>query len=244
MRVRLTVSYDGTNYCGWQVQPNGITIEEELNRAISELFQRDIRVIGASRTDAGVHSLGNIAIFDVDTRMDVSKIAYALNTRLPSDIAVLKSEQVADDWHPHLVDSVKTYEYRILNRSMPDPIRRLNTLHYHHNLDVEAMSSGATYLIGHHDFTSFASVKSQVKTFDRTLYDVSVIRDGDLIIIRCQGDGFLYNMVRIIAGTLIQVGAGQIEPVEVKRILESRDREMAGPTAPAVGLTMMGIEYI
>lgn len=243
LRIKLIVAYLGTNYHGWQVQPNGITIEEVLNKALSELFEQEITVLGASRTDAGVHSLGNVAIFDVDSKMEPTRISYALNTRIPEDIVVLDSCKVADDWHPHFVSSIKTYEYRILNRTFNDPIRRFNTYHYHHKLDVEAMKEAAKYFEGTHDFSAFCSVKAQVKTFERTLYEVSIKKDDDVIIIRCVGDGFLYNMVRIITGTLLQVGQGRIRPEDITGIIESKDRENAGPTAPAHGLTLMGIEY-
>ena len=243
MRVKLTVAYDGTDYCGWQVQPNGITIEEVLNKALSELFEEDIKVIGASRTDSGVHAKGNVAIFDTDSEMDASRISFALNSRLPRDIVVVDSTQVPDDWHPHLADSIKTYEYRILNTTFDDPLRFRYTHHYHYDLDVDAMNEAAKHLIGTHDFTSFSSVKAQVKTFTRTLTEVSVNRNGDEIIIRCVGSGFLYNMVRIITGTLIRVGEGRISPDDITGIIEAGDREKAGPTAPAKGLTLIGIEY-
>ena len=243
MRIRLTVAYDGTNYCGWQVQPNGITIEEVLNATLSEFFEQEITVIGASRTDSGVHSMGNVAVFDVDSQMEPTRISYALNTRLPHDIVVLRSEQVPSNWHPHLVDSVKTYEYRILNRTFEDPLRRLYTYHYHFDLNVDAMRKAAKHLEGEHDFSSFCSVKAQVTTFTRILYGVSVERTEDEIRIRCVGNGFLYNMVRIIAGTLIKVGEGKISPDDIPAIIESKDRGSAGPTAPAHGLTMIGIEY-
>ena len=235
----MVVAYDGTNYCGWQIQPNGITIEEVLNTHLSQLLGEEIVVKGASRTDSGVHSMGNIAFFDTNTRMAADKISFALNQRLPEDIVVQSSEQVDDDWNPHNVDITKVYEYRIRNSKMRMPLDRLYTYFYHYDLDVEAMDKAAKYLVGEHDFTSFASVKSQVNSFVRTLYDVSVSRDGDIITIRCEGNGFLYNMVRIIAGTLIQVGCHKIEPENVKEILEAKDREAAGPTAPAEGLIMI-----
>ena len=243
MRIKLIVAYDGTNYHGWQVQPNGITIEEVLNKALSELFSQDIKVLGASRTDAGVHSLGNVAIFDVDSKMEPTRISYALNTRIPEDIVVLDSCRVDDDWHPHFVSSVKTYEYRILNRTFQDPLRRLNTYHYHHTLDIDKMIKASKSFEGTHDFSAFCSVKAQVKTFERTLYSVDVRKEDDEIVIRCRGNGFLYNMVRIIAGTLIAVGQGRIKPEEIIDIIEGKDREKAGPTAPACGLTLVGIEY-
>lgn len=235
----MVVAYDGTNYCGWQIQPNGVTIEEVLNTHLSQLLGEEIVVKGASRTDSGVHSMGNIAFFDTDTRMAADKISFALNQRLPEDIVVQSSEQVEDDWNPHNVNSTKVYEYRIRNSKMRMPLDRLYTYFYHYDLDVEAMDKAAKYLVGEHDFTSFASVKSQVNSFVRNLYDVSVVRNGDIITIRCEGNGFLYNMVRIIAGTLIQVGCHKIEPEKVKEILDARDREAAGPTAPAEGLVMI-----
>lgn len=238
-RIKMTVAYDGTNYCGWQIQPNGITIEQVLNDALTELLGEKIVVSGASRTDSGVHSKGNICVFDTNTRMPGEKISYAINQRLPEDIVVVGSEEVADDWHPRYVNSRKTYEYRILNRRFPDPTRRLDTYFFHYELDVEKMQKAASFLEGQHDFKSFCSVGSQVKTTTRTIYSCSVTKDGDIVKIRVTGNGFLYNMVRIIAGTLIQVGNGNIAPDKIPEILEACDRNMAGPTAPANGLTMI-----
>lgn len=242
-RVRLVVAYDGTNYCGWQIQPNGETIESVLNRHLSALLKEDIVVTGASRTDSGVHSLGNVAIFDTETRMPADKISFALNQKLPVDIVVQDSCEVPSDWHPRYQKGRKTYEYRILNRTFRDPTRRLDTYFYHHVLDVAKMQEAAAYLIGEHDFKSFCAVGAQVKTTIRILYDCKVIKESDIITIRVTGNGFLYNMVRIIAGTLIKVGAGDIAPEEIPGILERCDRSAAGPTAPAQGLTMIGIEY-
>ncbi len=243
MRVMLVVAYEGTAYCGWQIQPNGITIESVLNEALSSLLNEEICVTGASRTDAGVHSLGNVAIFDTTTRMPADKIAFALNERLPDDIVVQSSRQVADDFHPRYTKSTKTYEYRILNRTMPLPLLRNTSYFYHYPLNVEAMQQAAATLVGEHDFSSFASVKSQVASFTRTLYECTVTKEDDLITIRVRGNGFLYNMVRIIAGTLIQVGAGKIAPEQMADILAAKDREAAGPTAPAHGLIMMEIDF-
>ena len=243
MRVCLTVAYDGTNYHGWQIQPGAVTIESVLNEKLTELLGEEIKVIGASRTDSGVHSLGNVAVFDTNTRIPAEKISYALNQRLPEDIVVQNSKMVADDFHPRHCDSRKTYEYQILNREFRDPTRRTNTYFYHHSLDVEKMEQAAKYLVGEHDFKSFCSIHTTVETTVRTIYSLMVERDGDLIRIRITGSGFLYNMVRIIAGTLVQVGGGVIEPQQVKEILEKCDRSAAGPTAPACGLTMIGIAY-
>jgi len=242
-RVMLIVAYDGTNYCGWQIQPNGNTIEGELNRALSELLGEKIIVSGASRTDAGVHSCGNVAVFDTTARMPAEKISYALNQRLPEDIVVQCSQTVPPDFHPRHVKSKKTYEYRILNREFRDPNRRLDSYFYYRHLDVHAMHEAAGYLVGEHDFKSFCSIHAQVETTVRRIYALTVDKKEDIITIRITGNGFLYNMVRIIAGTLIRVGTGEYKPEQIPEILAAKDREMAGPTAPAHGLTMIGIEY-
>lgn len=242
-RVMLIVAYDGTNYCGWQIQPNGNTIEGELNRALSELLGEKIVVSGASRTDAGVHSCGNVAVFDTTARMPAEKISYALNQRLPEDIVVQCSQTVPLNFHPRHVKSKKTYEYRILNREFRDPNRRLDTYFYYRHLDVHAMREAAGYLVGEHDFKSFCSIHAQVETTVRRIYALTVDKKEDIITIRITGNGFLYNMVRIIAGTLIRVGTGEYKPEQIPEILAAKNREMAGPTAPAHGLTMIGIKY-
>lgn len=244
MRVKLVVAYEGTNYCGWQIQPNGITIEQVLNETLSSLLGEEITVTGASRTDAGVHSLGNVAVFETHTKMPAEKISFALNQRLPEDIVVQESCQMPEDFHPRFSKSRKTYEYRILNCRFRQPLERRTSYFYHYPLDVSAMQKAAAYLVGEHDFTSFASVHAQTNTYVRMIYALDVAREGDMIRIRVQGNGFLYNMVRIIAGTLIQVGAGIKKPEDMESILAGKDRELAGPTAPAHGLTMIGLEYL
>ena len=230
-RVKLVVAYDGTNYHGWQVQDNGITIEEVLNRTISELVQEDIKVIGASRTDAGVHACGNVAVFDTESRIPGDKFSFALNQRLPEDIRIQESCEVDADFHPRYADTVKTYEYNILNRRFELPTKRLYAAFCYYPMDIERMNQAAAYLVGEHDFKSFCSAGAQVQTTVRTIYAVNVTKADDMVHIRITGNGFLYNMVRIIAGTLMQVGTGLMEPEQVKEILEARDRSKAGPTA-------------
>lgn len=244
-RVRLTVAYDGTNYHGWQMQNNGITIESELNRCLTDLFREPIGVIGASRTDSGVHALGNIAVFDTTSRMPAEKISYALNQRLPEDIRVQRSEEVADDWHPRKCASRKTYEYRIYRAEFPMPVKRLYSLFTYHELDVNRMQEAAAYLEGEHDFKSFCQTGAQVESTVRTLYSVEVEEQGENdLVIRVCGNGFLYNMVRIIAGTLLEIGQGKKDPMDIFAILEAKDRSAAGPTAPAHGLTLMKYEFL
>lgn len=242
-RVRLTVAYDGTNYHGWQVQDNGRTIESELNRCLSELLGERIRVIGASRTDAGVHALCNVAVFDTESRMPAEKVSYALNQRLPEDIRVRKSEEVEADWHPRRCESRKTYEYRIYCGEFPMPVKRLYSYFTYHDLDVESMRRGAAFLEGEHDFRSFCQTGSQAESTVRTVYSVEVEEQGEELVIRVCGNGFLYNMVRIIAGTLLEVGRGRRRPEDLAAVLQAADRSAAGPTAPAHGLTLVKYEF-
>jgi len=239
----MVVAYDGTNYCGWQIQPNGITIQGVLNKCLSDLLGEKIEVMGASRTDAGVHALGNVCVFDTNTRIPGEKISYALNQSLPEDIRIQLSEEVEPDFHPRYTDSEKTYEYRILNRTFPVPTERLYSYFYHYKLDEKKMREATSFLIGRHDFASFCGSGAQVKSTVRTITSAMVERDGDIITIRISGTGFLYNMVRIIAGTLIEIGNGQYPPERMKSIVEACDRSAAGPTAPACGLTLIGIRY-
>lgn len=243
-RVKLTVAYDGTNYCGWQIQPNGITIEEVLNKKISKLTGEEITVIGASRTDSGVHALGNVAVFDTMSTIPPERMAYALNQRLPEDIVIVKSEEVPSDWHPRYQDHItKTYEYHIYNGDVPNPMKRLTSTFVSFPLDAARMRKGAEYLIGEHDFVSFCNVRTNVEDTVRTVDDIQIVQTGRDITIRIAGNGFLYNMVRIIAGTLIRVGRGFYEPSKVKEILEARERTEAGVTAPPHGLVLVSIEY-
>lgn len=242
-RVMIVVAYDGTKYCGWQVQPNGVTIQEVLERHLSELLKEPVSVLGASRTDAGVHALGNAAVFDTNSRMPGEKVSYALNQRLPEDIRIQESKEVPLDFHPRYQKSEKTYEYRIINRRFPIPTERFYSHFTYVPLDVEQMRKAAEHLIGEHDFKSFCGTGTQVKTTVRNVTGLTIQKNGDEIIIRVTGMGFLYNMVRIIAGTLMEVGCGKYPPEYVKEILEARDRKMAGNTAPARGLTLVGVRY-
>ncbi len=243
-RIRLTVAYDGTAYCGWQVQPGVVTIESELNRCLSDLLKEDIQVIGASRTDSGVHAMGNIAVFDTTARMPAEKVSYALNQRLPEDIRIQKSEEVPIDWHPRHQNSRKTYEYRIYRGEFPMPVKRLYSLFTYHKLNVEAMQLAAGFFVGEHDFKSFCQVGAQVESTVRTIYDLTVEEQGAELVIRVTGNGFLYNMVRIIAGTLMEVGQGKKKPEDIPLIIEAKNRQAAGPTAPPQGLMLVKYQYL
>lgn len=240
-RIRLTISYDGTNYVGWQLQPNGTAIEEVLNKALSKLLKEEIQVIGASRTDSGVHADGNICVFDTESRIPADKFRFALNEFLPQDIVVQDSDEVPLTFHPRKVNSRKTYEYRILNRKLPLPKERNYSYFYYYDLDVEKMQRAASVLVGEHDFKSFCSIRTDVEETVRRIYECTVRKEGDVITIRISGNGFLYNMVRIIVGTLVKIGCGMIPEESMKEILEARDRAKAGPRAPAQGLTLKSI---
>lgn len=242
-RVKLVVAYDGTAYHGWQLQPGVPTIEGELNRSLRELLREEIQVIGGSRTDCGVHALCNVAVFDTNTRIPAEKISYALNQKLPEDIRIQSSVQVPDYFHPRHCASKKTYEYRILNCPFPIPTKRLYAHFTYVPLDVEKMAQAAEFLVGEHDFKSFCAAAAVVESTVRRIYELSVEKEGSEVVIRVQGNGFLYNMVRIIAGTLMEVGRGNVEPEKVREILDAKDRQAAGPTAPACGLTLVKYEF-
>ena len=269
-RIMLTIAYDGTDYVGWQMQPNGIAVEQVINKALSELLKEDIIIAGASRTDSGVHADGNVAVFDTETRIPADKICFALNQRLPKDIVCTSSCEVKPEFHPRHADCTKTYEYTIYNAVHPDPIKRRYSYFVYVPLDIDAMRQAAEYLKGEHDFASFCSAHAQVKTTVRNIYSLDINQgDGSLIEkgnnedkkeaieidgpqriyvshdikIRISGNGFLYNMVRIIVGTLVKVGYHFYPPEYVKTILDACDRTKAGPKAPAEGLKLVGIEY-
>lgn len=248
-RVMLVVAYDGTNYNGWQIQPNKRTIEGEINESLSNLLKEEIKISGASRTDTGVHALCNLAVFDTKTKIPAEKISFALNQSLSEDIRVRKSIEVPLDFHPRYEETIKTYEYRILNDKMPVPTKRLYSHFCYYNLDVEKMKKAGEMIVGEHDFAGFCSAGTQVLSTvrDVTAFSIQQVRDDSLaneIVIRVSGKGFLYNMVRIIAGTLIEVGRGAMPLDDVRRALDEADRSLSGPTAPACGLTLVNYEFL
>ena len=242
-RIKLVTAYDGTNYHGSQIQNNGETIEGVLKQELSSLLKEEIQIIGASRTDAGVHARGNVFVFDTESRIPPEKFTYALNARLPEDIRIQDSEDVPLTFHPRHQDTVKTYEYRILNRKLPLPEYRLCAHFTYETLNIEKMQQACKFFVGEYDFASFCAAGSQVESTVRKIYDLHVKKEGDLITISITGNGFLYNMVRIIAGTLLKVGSGQFAPEDMEGIIQGRDRSLAGPTAPAKGLTLVEIRY-
>ena len=239
----LTVAYDGTDYCGWQRQTNGVSIEEVLQKAVDKVNGRSTPIIGASRTDAGVHALGNAAVFDTELGIDADVFAKALNTCLPPDIRIRTSREVPGDFHPRYGECLKTYEYYVQNTSDVIPTLRRTNWYVSYQLDIGAMREGAAILTGKHDFKSFCCPRTGVKTTVREVTAFDIVKDQDALTFHVEGTGFLMHMVRIMVGTLIRVGRGFYGPDHVTEILEARDRTMAGATAPPHGLFLIGLDY-
>ncbi|ADL06943.1 tRNA pseudouridine(38-40) synthase TruA [Thermosediminibacter oceani] len=243
MNVKILLEYDGTNYHGWQKQNNALSVQEVLEKAIYALTGERVSIIGAGRTDAGVHARGQVANFRTNTRIPVERLPYAINSKLPEDIAVKGAEAVPDDFHARYSAKAKVYTYSIYNAPFPSPLLRRYSYFFPLPLDVEAMRRAAKAFIGVHDFAAFRASGSSVKTSVRNITRLDVKKCGKLLTIEVEADGFLYNMVRIIAGTLLEVGTGKKDPEEIPSIIESRDRERAGVTLPAHGLCLEKVIY-
>lgn len=244
--IKITVAYDGTHYHGFQEQRGTRfqTIQGILEERLSRLGKRDIRVIGAGRTDSGVHARGQVINFDpAGWPIPLARTAYALNSLLPRDIVALESVEVPATFHARFSAVAKTYRYTIYNGKLHSPFHRFFSYHMPKSLDVEAMQSAARYLVGKHDFSAFRALGTPVKTTVRTLHGVRVSREGELVYVDVRAEGFLYHMARMITGTLIRVGLGKINSEEVAEILASRDSLRGGPTAPARGLCLEKVEY-
>jgi len=241
--IKLTIEYDGSAYAGWQVQPNGTAVEEVIRTAVAGITgEPDVKLFGSGRTDAGVHAIGQVANFKTNTEIPAENLVHAINTKLPDDIAVVDAEDVPDDFHARYSAKSKTYRYSILNRPVRSPLLRRETCLVRERLDVAAMSKAARALVGERDFAAFQS-KPDGKPSVRTITWAGIEADGPRIDILVSGSGFLYNMVRAIAGTLIAVGMGKRTPESVADLIASRDRSAAGPTAPPQGLCLVSVAY-
>ena len=241
--IKLTIEYDGTNYLGWQKQKMGTTIQGTLEEAIRALTNEDIEVIGSSRTDAGVHAKGFVANFKTNTKIPANKYREAINNKLPNDIVILESEEVEEEFHARYNARGKTYSYSILNREVPSAISRSYLYHVKRKLDVDAMKEACKYFIGTYDFAAFKTSGSSVKTTVRTISELYIEEEDSIIRIYVTGDGFLYNMVRIIVGTLIMVGFNKIKANEIKNIIADKKREKAGICVPGTGLVLEKVYY-
>ena len=239
--IKLTLQYDGSAYHGWQIQTNAVTIQEILENALKKITGEKIYVTGCGRTDAGVHALGYVCNFRSVTAIPSERIPYALNAYLPNDIVCIHAEDVSSAFHSKSSALKKRYTYYINNSPFPDIF--LHSWHVRFPLDMSAMQRAAYAFLGTHDFLGFASSGFSVKTTVRTIYSLDITKEKNIISLDITGDGFLYNMVRIIAGTLVYAGSGKICPDDIPGIIASRDRKKAGITAPADGLFLSEVYY-
>ena len=245
-RICLVISYDGTNYNGWQTGGTGIGIETIIENTISKLLNTNIKIYGLSRTDAGVHANMNIAVFDTDVKINVEKIYYAINYLLPNDIVIKKSFEVPNDFDLRKIEIIKKYEYKIYNSKIRNPLINRYTHFVHYNIDINKMILASKYLIGQNDFRSFANPESQIlKNGGNSIRNINNIEifceNNNIIFIRITGNGFLYHMVRIICGSLLKVGMNMWDVDYIKYLLDVKNRKFAGPTLPACGLNLMKI---
>ena len=246
MNILVRMAYDGTNYCGFQVQPNGTSVAAVFQDALESVLGCRPDIKGCSRTDAGVHARDFALNFRADTAIPMEKLPLALNARLPADIRVFRAQQVSEDFHARYSAHEKTYEYRIRNSAVESPFDSRYTVRIPRPLDAAAMAEAAAYCVGTHDFTAFCAAGSAAAAHGDTVRTVSACtaeREGELIFVRVTADGYLYHMVRILAGTLAEAGAHRIAPAAVADILASRDRGRAGPTLPAKGLALLAVRY-
>ena len=241
--IKLDIEYDGKSFNGWQKQPNKLNIQGEIEKAIEEITGEKIDLIASGRTDAGVHSLGQVANFKTNSTIDVEKIPYAINSKLKKSIVIKSAEEVPERFHSRYSVHSKTYRYTINNSKFGTALYRDMEYHFPIELDEKKMQKAAKFFEGEHDFKAFKASGTSSKSSVRTIYKATVERKDDRVIIELTGNGFLYNMVRIIAGTLIDVGIGKIKPEEVKEIIEKKERKNAGKTLPARGLCLLKVDY-
>lgn len=242
--TKLTLEYDGTAYSGWQIQKNtDKTIQQILEKALTRINKKAVKIIGAGRTDAGVHAIGQVANCSINVSIPVERIPAALNSLLPTDIICLKARHVNKDFHARYDAKGKKYRYIIYNRKLPSVFRRYYVYHFIRNLDLALMRKAASFLIGTHDYSSFRSASCSAKNTIKTIKSIEIIDKEPEIWVEITGDGFLYNMVRIIIGTLIEVSLGKIKLENMKKIIKSGNRELAGFTVPAKGLTLVEVYY-
>ena len=241
--IKLIIEYDGKKFGGWQKQPNKLNIQGEIEKAIGEITGEEIELNASGRTDAGVHSLGQTANFRTNSKIDIEKFPVAINSKLKQSIRIIKAEEVEENFHSRYSCKGKKYRYIINNSKYGSAIYRDLEYHMPIKLDVEAMQKAIKYFEGEHDFKGFKASGTSSKSSVRTIYSAKILQEGDRIIIELEGNGFLYNMVRIIAGTIVDVGLGKIRPEEIPEIINSKDRNRAGKTLPPQGLYLVEVYY-
>lgn len=242
-RIKLIIEYEGSGFHGWQIQNNAHTVQEEIEKAVYRITGENARIAGAGRTDAGVHALGQVAHFDTQSKIPAEKFSAALNAVLPEEVAVIYSEEAEQDFHARFSAIGKTYEYRILNRYSRSPVQAKRGWHIREPLDLYSMQQAAESFKGSHDFSAFCSSGHSVLTYTRTIFSSLWMVDGECLIYRVWGNGFLYNMVRIMAGTMVEVGMRKRPAQDIARLLELKDRKQAGITAPPQGLYLVKVHY-
>ncbi|MFY4777194.1 tRNA pseudouridine(38-40) synthase TruA [Metabacillus sp. RGM 3146] len=244
MRLKCKISYDGTGFSGYQVQPGKRTVQGEVEKALSVLHKnKPVKVTASGRTDAGVHAAGQIIHFDTELSIPMERWPKALCSLLPEDIVLSEAEEVPADFHARFDVKQKEYRYMINRAIMPNVFTRNQAYHYPYTLNISSMEEAGKLLTGTHDFTSFCSAKTEVEDRVRTIYQFEILEEGDLLIFRFAGSGFLYNMVRILTGTLLDAGRGVIKPEAIPAIMEAKDRNRSGKTAPAHGLYLWRVDY-
>jgi len=242
-RIKIVVEYNGAGYHGWQVQHNAHAVQAEIEKAIFAVTGEKVRVTGAGRTDAGVHAYGQTAHFDTESAIPAEKFQYALNAFLPKDIAVISSEEAEPGFHARYSATSKTYQYKIFNRKTRSPLAENMAWHVPEPLDFAEMAKASSLFLGTHDFSSFCSSGHNISNFTRTITVSQWSRDGDYLIDTIRGNGFLYKMVRIIVGTMVEIGLGKRSPDTVPELLANRDRKKSVITAPPHGLYLVSVEY-
>ena len=241
--IKLTIEYDGKDFNGWQKQPNKLNIQGNIEKVISEITKEEIELIGSGRTDAGVHAIGQVANFKTNSNIPIEKFAIAINSRLKKSIIIKKAEEVPERFHSRYNCKKKTYRYIINNSNMGSAIYRNLEYNIKMPLNLENMKKASKYFEGEHDFSAFKASGTSSKSSVRTIYSADVKKENERIIIELTGNGFLYNMVRIISGTLVEVGLGKIRPEEIEDIIDSKNRQMAGKTLPPYGLYLVEVNY-
>jgi tRNA pseudouridine38-40 synthase len=248
--LKITLEYDGTNYCGWQIQnrrPSSVvrrpSIQETIEKTLQRILQEKVKIIASGRTDAGVHALAQVANFKTNSNISLEKLQRALNGILPEDIKVTRIEEVGQDFHSRFSTKSKVYRYTILNRTYPSVLLKKGVYFYPYPLDIKLMRKETEAILGKHNFKAFQASDNKERSPIRTIKKLKINKDKDLIRIDIEADGFLYNMVRNIVGTLIEIGRGKFSPGSLKKILTSKDRKIAGPTVPANGLCLLEVKY-
>ncbi len=242
--IKLTIEYDGKNFAGWQSQPGKVSIQSEIEKAIKEITGEEVEITASGRTDAGVHALGQVANFHTNTNIEIEKIPYAINSKLTKSIVIKKAEEVEERFHSRYNCKLKTYRYIVNNSEFPSALERYREYHMPIKLDIENMKKALNYFEGEHDFKGFKSSGGNAKkTTVRTITKAILKENNGRIFIELTGNGFLYNMVRIIAGTIVDVGLGKINADDIPEIIESKDRTRAGKTLPPHGLYLLEVEY-